>query len=331
MVGNYTAYMIKCQRLILSIGMLLMFFVSASAQTFFNSTHIPVFHQQYEQPAFMGRSSEVRILGAFRYQWVGIEGAPMTVYAGADMPLPLKNVSGGVFVAHDRVGATSFTNAHVSLAYSIPFKENKISIGAKLGFSNMTLDGSKLVTPNDQTGIEDPTLYLEKESGIRPEIGAGVAFVHKYFEFGVYIHNLANFRTTISGLEQDNEFDFGRYVGVGGSGNIPLGRNFSLQPTVLFKTNTIQHQIDLSASATYKEKYSIGLGYRGYNKLSNESLALISKIKVLKGLSVMYSYDFLLNRIQLASSGSHEVSLEYVFPKKFISNRSKIINHPRYL
>lgn len=331
MVGNYTSYIIRYQRFILTIGMSLMFFISASAQSFFNSTHIPVFHQQYEQPAFVGSSPEVRILGAFRYQWVGIDGAPMTVYAGADMPLPLKNVSGGVFVAHDRVGAASFTNAHISLAYSIPFKENKISIGAKLGFSNMTLDGSKLITPNDQTGIEDPTLSFEKESGIRPEIGMGVAFIHQYVEVGAYVHNLADFKTTISGIAQDNKYDFGRYIGIGGSGNIPLNGNFSLHPTVLFKTNTIQHQIDLSASATYKEKYSLGLGYRGYNKRSNESLALISKFNVLKGLSVMYTYDVLLNRVQLASSGSHEISLEYIFPKRFVTNRSKVINHPRYL
>lgn len=301
------------------------------AQSYINSTHIPVFHQQFDQPASVGSQDEIRIFGAFRYQWIGVEGAPMTTYLGADMPLPLKNVSGGVFVAHDRLGASYYTQFHTSFSYKIPIGENSINLGLKVGVMNTTLDGSKLTTPDINLGIDDPSLSFNKESGIRPELGIGVAYHHQYFNIGAFVNNIGDFKTKINGLDQESEFNYGRYLGVNARAEVPISANFSLSPSVLLKTNTIHHQIDLSLSTIYKEKYSFGIGYRGYNKLSSESLILISKINIIQGLSLMYSYDLLLNRIKLSSSGSHEVSLGYVFPKKYVSNKSKIINHPRYL
>lgn len=311
------------------MGGMLLFFGKIQAQVFFNSTHIPVFHPQFEQPALMGSHQEVRLMGAYRYQWAGIEGAPMTMYLGGDMPLPVKNLSGGVFVSHDRAGATYYTQANMALSYAIPFKVGKLNVGAKLGLVNTALDGSKLITPNPND--EDPTLYAEKESGIRPDVSLGFAYIHKFFQFGAYMSNVADFQTSIKGLDADANYSFGRYVGIGGNADIPVGKDFSLKPSLLMRTDLINFQMDVSLSASYQNKYSLGLGYRGYNKLSNESLSVISKIHIVKDLAFMYSYDVTLNELNKVGNGSHEISLEYVFPKKFISNRTKIVNNPRYL
>lgn len=318
------------KKYILLCAFLILYF-TGRAQVFFNSTHIPKWHQQVDQPALVGHSEGIRTFGAFRYQWIGIEGAPMTVYAGADMKLPVKNLSGGVFFAHDRAGAAAFTSANLSLAYSIPVKKNYISIGAKVGLNNMSLDGSKLTTPTGNIGTEDPILIGEKQSAIRPDLGIGVSYIHSVFHVGAFVNNVADFKSKLNGITTEFNTDFGRYYGLTGGAEIPVSQKISIDPAILLRMNEIHYQIDVSLATTIQKKYTIGLGARGYNKKSFESLMFITRIKILPKMSVMYSFDLLLNKINTVSHGSHEVSFLYVIPKDFNTKRAKIINHPRYL
>lgn len=301
------------------------------SQVFFNSTHTPIWHQQVDQPALMGQSEGIRTIAAYRYQWVGIEGAPMTVYAGADMKLPLKNISGGVFFSHDRAGASSYTSANLSLAYAIPVKSNFLSIGARFGMMNMMLDGSRLIPPSDNLGIEDPILSGSKESGIRPDIALGISYVHSFFNIGAFVNNVTDFKTKLNGMNVDFNTDFGRYLGIGGAARIPVSNKISLDPAFLMRMNMIHYQLDVSLAATIMDKYTFGIGSRGYTKNSFESLMLITKMKILPKVSVMYSFDLTLNRIETVAHGSHEISVSYVIPKIYKSNNTKIVNHPRYL
>ncbi len=310
---------------------LILFAFNLNAQVFFNSTHISTWHQQFDQPALSGQSEGIRTFAAYRSQWVGLQGAPNTIFLGADMKLPLKNSSGGVFLSHDMAGATAITSAHVTYAYSIPIKSNSISIGAKLGIVNMTLDGSKLVSPSDNIGIEDPLISENKSSTIRPEVGIGVAFNHPIFFAHLFVNNIANFTSKLDGFDKQFNTSYGRYLGVGGGAEIPLSQKFSLNPSVLLRSDFVNYQFDISLSTTFLKKYTFGIGSRGYNKSSFESLFFITKIKLPKGIGLIYSYDLSINSIKLASNGSHEVSIQYIIPKKYVSNRTKIINHPRYL
>lgn len=312
------------------IGLFIMSF-NIQAQVFFNSTHISSWHQQFEQPALSGQSEGIRTFAAYRYQWLGIEGAPQSFFAGADMKLPIKNSSGGVFVAHDRAGATAFTSAHMTYAYSIPIKNNSLNIGAKVGLVNMRLDGSKLIAPSDNIGIEDPLLNSNKSSSIRPELGMGVAFNHPTFHVQLFVNNFTNFKSRLDGVDIEFDTYYGRYAGLGTGAEIPINSKISLNPTFFFRTDFVNSQFDISLSTTFLEKYSLGVGSRGYNKRSFESLFLITKIKLSKEIVLMYSYDKSLNSLKTVSQGSHELSIQYVIPKKYVSNRTKIMNHPRYL
>lgn len=310
---------------------MVLFAFTLNAQVFFNSTHISTWHQQFDQPALSGQSEGIRTFAAYRYQWVGLEGAPNTIFLGADMKLPIKNSSGGIFISHDRAGATAITSAHMTYAYSFPIKNNSLSIGAKLGIVNMTLDGSKLVTSSDNIGIQDPLLNESKSSSLRPEVGIGVAFNHPIFFAHLFVNNLANFKSKLDGIDNEFSTTYGRYMGIGGGAEIPIREKFSLNPTILLRSDFIKYQFDISLSTTFLKKYTFGIGSRGYNKTSFESLFFITKIKLPKGIGLMYSYDLSQNSIKLASNGSHEVSFQCIIPKKYLSNRTKIINHPRYL
>lgn len=328
MIQNLKIKFNLCFLLVIVLGL---FSFDINAQVFFNSTHISTWHQQFEQPALSGQAEGIRTFAAYRYQWVGIEGAPSTIFAGADMKLPLKNSSGGLFVAHDRAGATAFTSAHMTYAFSIPIKMNTLSIGAKIGIVNMQIDGSKLVAPSDNIGIEDPLLNGSKSSSIRPELGIGMAFNHPMYHVQLFVNNLADFKSKIDGINNKFDANYGRYAGLGVEAKIPINNKISLDPTLLLRSDFINYQFDISLSATLMKKYSFGVGSRGYNKKSLESLFFITKIILPKEIGLMYSYDLSLNSLQTVSNGSHEISIQYIIPKKYLTNRTKIINHPRYL
>ncbi|MCO5231292.1 MAG: PorP/SprF family type IX secretion system membrane protein [Chitinophagales bacterium] len=308
-----------------------LFFSEGKAQVYLNSTHISQWHTQMIQPALSGQSEGLRTFATYRYQWVGLDGAPMSIFAGADMKLPIKNSSGGIFVAHDRLGASSYTSANISYAYSIPLKDNILSIGANIGMVGSILDGSKLTTPSDKLPIEDPSLSGRKESGFRANIALGAAYIHSMFYAHAFIDNLGDFKTKINGLNTDLRISNGRYFGIGLGSSIPINEKFSIDPKILFKSDLVNYQLDISLSSTFDKRYSLGIGTRGYNNNSFESLFLITKVNIVDNIAIMYSFDIVLNELKTVNSGSHEVSFQYIIPKRYVTNRSKIVNHPRYL
>ncbi|MCO5234409.1 MAG: PorP/SprF family type IX secretion system membrane protein [Chitinophagales bacterium] len=307
------------------------FYSKSNAQVNLNSTHVSTWHTQMIQPAFMGQSDGIRAFASYRYQWVGIEGSPMTIYAGVDMKLPIKNSSGGLLIAHDRLGLASYTSASISYAYTIPIKKSSLNLGANIGMVGTILDGTKLTTPSMNQPIEDPNLSLKKESGFRANIAFGIAYIHPIFYVHTFVDNLSNFKTKMNGLKSELRIDNGRYLGIGMGASVPVHEKFSINPNFLFKSDLVNYQLDISLSSTYKEKYSLGIGARGYNKMSFESLFFITKVQILDNLEIMYSFDMIFNALKSVNHGSHEVSFQYIIPKKYISNRSKIVNHPRYL
>lgn len=300
------------------------------AQPFPLSSH-NVWNPQTDQPAFTGISDGVRLVGGYRYQWTGIEGAPMTAYAGADMPLPIKNSSGGIWLNHDRTGAMSFTQARIAYAYKIRVAKHFISAGIHAGVVSIGLDGNKLTTPGGQGGNNDDLLPGARNSGLRPEIGAGLVYHHDKFYAGVFINNAAGLSSRIDGIASSFNADYGRYVGFQGGASIRLSDNISLDPMLLVRTDFNNYQIELVALTSLKERFSLGAGFRGYNNNSIESLLTLMKIGITENLAVRYSYDVNLLALNAVSRGSHEISIGYLIPKEAPSRKGKIINHPRYL
>lgn len=301
------------------------------AQTFPLSSHY-MWNPQVEQPALTGQSDGIRLLGGYRHQWTNIEGAPMTAYAGADMKLPLKNSSAGIFLHYDKTGLMSSTQAKISYSYAQPLTQNSvISIGVHAGILSTGINGSGITTPGGSGGNDDGALPVGRTSGLRPELGLGVAYKNKNLYGGIFAHNILGSTATIQGQNASLTTDFGRHFGMQVGGEIPVANEFTLDPTLLLRTDFINFQVDFSTKVTYKERFSLGLGLRGYNKASFESLITLIGIGVTKDLGIRYSYDINLSPLNLVNKGSHELSIAYLIPKNAPSKKSKMLNHPRFL
>jgi type IX secretion system PorP/SprF family membrane protein len=305
------------------------------AQIYPQSSHY-MWNPQFENPALSGSKEGIRTTANFRYQWTGFTGAPITTNVGADMPLPLKNSGGGILLQHDRTGAYSFTALKFSYAYTQNLGSLKLSAGFNAGLVNAVLDGSKLTTPQgdfsgNNPNLNDDYLSTEKMSSFRPDLGLGIALRNDDFFVGVSVSNLANFSNEIKGTNASFSPDFGRYFTVHGGVKFPLGQKFSIEPNFLLKSDLNNWQTDISVVTTYNNLLSFGLGVRGYNNKSLESLLALVRIRVMKGMNFGYSYDANLGVLNQVSNGSHEISLSYLIPKKWETSRGKVVNHPRFL
>jgi type IX secretion system PorP/SprF family membrane protein len=316
---------------VLSLLLALLLWPELRAQTFPLSSHF-LWNPQAEQPAMAGSADGIRLLAGFRYQWTGIEGAPQTAYAGADMKLPLKNSSAGIWMNYDKTGLMSFTQVRLSYAYTQPLNsKSALSAGIHAGLLSIGLDGSRITTPGGSGGNDDDLLPRERSNGIRPEIGLGLNYQHELFYAGLFVQNLAGATSQINGLNGSFRADYGRHMGIQAGAVIPVGQNFSIDPALMLRTDLNNLQLDLATTLTYRKRFSAGLGFRGYNNNSVESLMALARIGITKDLALGYSYDSNLSGLNTVTNGSHEVSIGYLIPRDSPVRKGKIINHPRFL
>ena len=82
--------------------------------------------------------------------------------------------------------------------------------------------------------------------------------------------------------------------------------------------------------AEYNDNLFGGVAFRGYNNDSRDALVIMGGFKISNNIKLGYSYDVTLSDLQLVSSGSHEILLNYNLNKRYVfSKPPNTIYHPR--
>jgi hypothetical protein len=89
-----------------------------------------------------------------------------------------------------------------------------------------------------------------------------------------------------------------------------------VKPSVLFKTDFVSMQVDLSAYLEYDEKYWGGLAFRYQN-----AVILLAGISIPGGINIGYSFDLPVSWI--GGWGSHEICVAYEFDFVFGKKKNK--------
>jgi type IX secretion system PorP/SprF family membrane protein len=96
---------------------------------------------------------------------------------------------------------------------------------------------------------------------------------------------------------------------VTGGTTLNLGGGFNLSTSALLKAIPGHElQADFLLLAGWYDQFHAGLGYRTGN-----SMIGMLNIRINPQFTLLYSYDFVLNRSNSLKSGSHEFSLRYTF------------------
>ncbi|MDE5843171.1 MAG: type IX secretion system membrane protein PorP/SprF [Muribaculaceae bacterium] len=270
----------------------------------------------YFNPAATGTSDFVRIRGAAKLQWLGIENAPKTFLAGADSPFKIgsKRIGAGVNFSQQGIGLFSNLQINLQASYKLKLFKGTLSIGVQGGYYNSKFKGSEIYIPDDddyhQSG--DTSLPTQDLAGNAFDFSAGLLYSHKYFSVGASVLHILQptVKLSIDGSEASDTHEYEtslpRMAYFTVDGNIPLKNTlFELQPSMLVRTDFSDFGAELTARARYNKFISFGVGYRWKE-------AVIAMVGAeFKNFFLGYAFDYPLSAINKASSGSHEIVAGY--------------------
>ncbi|MDE6560849.1 MAG: type IX secretion system membrane protein PorP/SprF [Muribaculaceae bacterium] len=272
-------------------------------------------------PADAGSTDFLRIRGAARLQWVGIENAPKSFTGAADIPFKLlgRRWGGGVNVTQESIGL--FSNTYVNGQISGRLKKlfgGELSIGLQVGYFGSSFRGSEVYIPNEDDYHEsnDPSIPTQDVGGGTIDFGLGLQYVHPKFHAGVSILHPAapkvklNTKGSTSSTATSDNHEFETYVNrvlyLTAGSNIPIKNTLiELQPDLIVASDLKTISGVLSLKGWYNKMFFGGIAYRWNDAVS------INLGAEFKNFLLGYAYDIPTSRILKASSGSHEIAVGY--------------------
>lgn len=273
------------------------------------------FGQQYPQfsqymyntisfnPAYAG-AREVMVINLLnRNQWFGIDGAPVTQTFSANSSIPFTKLGVGISIINDKIGYEKTSNVFADVSYRLDldtYDEYKITFGIKAGFRKYGIDEELLYDPGTSN---DPFLNII-DTKWRPNFGLGVYFRGESFYLGLSAPKLFNYKNVSEfvSLDRVSYFFDGGYL-------MQVNPVLQFKPAFLVKfTDGAPPSFDLSALFLINENIWLGASYR-----ISDAVGAMVNLKIVEGLSVGYSYEYITSALGNFTSGSHEMMINYEF------------------
>lgn len=282
-------------------------------------------------PAAAGEGDMMKVFGAHRMQYVGIQNAPMTTWFSFTSPFVIGKTShgAGVRFMNDRFGLFTNQAFYVQYAYRQKLGKGYLSVGVDLGFVNVGFKGDSVNL--DQLGAAD---YFDRndeaipngdKSGMTFDMGIGVYYTTAtWWVGGSYSHLTQPTVIWADATETEMRLRGTMYVAGGYHFRLKNHKEWQLQPSAMLMTDFRDWDIDLTLMCEYRDKYRWGLGYRIMG-----SVNILVNIDIIAGLQLGYSCELPTSKLMRESYGSHEIYLAYSFdilkPKR--TNRYKSIRY----
>lgn len=305
----------------------------------------PLMSQYYEvrsfyNPAVLGMTDLVNIRAGARLQWVGIDRAPVSFVAAADMPFKLgrKRLGVGLALQQESYGLWRNMTLGAMLSYRFKLFGGTLQPGIRIGILNQSFRGSEVYLPDDDEFHQgtDDAIPTRDVGGNALDLGAGVFYSRRGWWAGVsLLHANAptvkfesegtgsggtmsrdgeegepsgpdNPGTSSEGVK-NYEFAVGRSLYFMAGGNIPIKNTlFELMPSVIAAYDLGSELAGVAtARLRYNRMVSAGVSYR-----YRDGVALHLGLE-LKNFYVGYTYEYPLSAVSRASSGSHELMAGY--------------------
>lgn len=301
---------------ILSLVIVLATALAATAQ---NDAQLSQYYEvpNLYNPAAVGLTDYIRIRGAGRLQWVGIDGAPKTFLGAADSPFKLfgKRFGAGLVMQQESIGLYSSLNLNAQIAYKLRKFGGEFTGALQIGMYDQRFKGSEVYLPDGDDyhqGADEgiPTTDLH---GTALDLGAGIWFNHKRWHAGVSMTHLTSPAIKMGGEnggsgsdENIYEFHAPRTFYFMAGCNIPLKNTlFELMPSLLAKTDFSFYSAEITARARYNKFLSFGVGYRW------DDAVIATVAAEIKNFYIGYSFDYSTSALRSASAGSHEIVVGY--------------------
>jgi len=288
-----------------------------------------MFNGLFINPAYAGSHDVMEVMGIFRDQWVGIDGAPKTTNVSINSPLRREQYALGLTLEDDKIGLSNTFTVTPAFSYRVRIKQSRLCFGVQttLAYYNQN-NGNAILNNNGDV------VYQGNQNIFVPNFGFGIYAYGKRYFIGLSAPHLlptglAHKTEVVTGSNIDAKM-YNAYVF---SAGYVIGKDPAIvkfRPTILLKwqqglPNNIP-QIDISPSLLFIDRLWVGVTYRTGGDYTYVGQAIIPfvQIKITPQLKVGYSYDAELTQLRHYTSGSHEVMLAYDFwydKKRFVTPR----------
>ncbi|MEM9835891.1 MAG: type IX secretion system membrane protein PorP/SprF, partial [Bacteroidota bacterium] len=106
--------------------------------------------------------------------------------------------------------------------------------------------------------------------------------------------------------------------------------NWEVKPALLFRSDGVQSQAEISVVAQHDNNIFLGTSFRGYNEQTIDAVILMAGLNVSPQITLAYAYDITLSNLQTVQNGSHEIVVKYNLGKPIgAGTPPPIIYNPR--
>jgi type IX secretion system PorP/SprF family membrane protein len=308
-------------------------------------------------PALAGIENYWDFKVSYRNQWVGLDGAPTTLYLTVNAPLgkteydketpvtvpdlQAKNLGAkqflmeytappahsgvGFTIINDKTGPLSRIAAYGSYAYHIPVGvKTSLSFGLSLGVQEVNVDVNAV--DFGQANPIDPAVlgsgYLNK---LEPDVNAGLWLSNKSFFVGLSAQQIiavpinSSNGTTTSGGVTLLEGKLIPHTFLTAGYKIPVSDDINILPSVMIRyVQPLPIGVDVNAKIQFQDLLWLGFSYR-----YNQGYAAMLGINISSTFNLGYSYDYTTTQLNTVSSGTHEIVLGFLWRK------NKNDSHPK--
>jgi type IX secretion system PorP/SprF family membrane protein len=306
--------------------LLLIFMLSCCGQTFAQQDALYsqyMFNPFAVNPAYAGSRSSYSTVLLQRFQWLGIDGAPLTGSFAIHAPTTKWNLVWGAGIVVDKIGPTMNTNFGGTIGYQIKMKKAKLTLALRGGAYHVALDRGalKFKDLNDQFNIANGGF----DQTTVPSFDFGAYYFTKKFYVGMSMNHLSGGKIAFkdAGLADSAGLFLRQHVFITSGYAIDVNPNIVMKPSIMAKyAFGAPPNIDLNFSTLFYKRIWFGLSLR-----SSASVVLMTDINITDFMRIGYAFDYAFTKIQsYVTGGSHEIFIGFDFNLKKNTSVS-----PRYL
>lgn len=295
-----------------------------------------MFMRSVYNPAAVGEGDLMRVYGSHRMQFTGIMDAPMTTNFSFSSPFVIGKTShaAGVRFMNDRFGLFSNQSFYAEYAYRIKLGKGYLSVGADLGFINLSFAVDSVNLKDVADLVKDHAYHNATDNAIPEASGqngvSGMGFdlgLGVYYSTPTWWAGVSYGHVTQPRLQWSDKAEVevrGTFYAAGGYNWRLRDKKWLLMPSAMLQTDFAGWDVNLTMLAQLNNRYRFGLGYRIAG-----SVNILLGMDIINGLQVGYTYELPANGLIRESYGSHELYLAYGFnvlkPKR--TNRYKSVRY----
>ena len=283
-------------------------------------------------PAFAGLDFSLSANLLYRNQWDGLPSNPRDIHLNAHLPMYRWSGAVGGMIERQSFGVLTQTSVQGSYTYITDTPLGLISVGGRLGMTQISIDGNAIITPD---GVyaggfshNDPILLEGQDQGIGLKWDFGSFFYNKKVQFGLAISHIPSTKVSL----ENTSFSQTTHINGFFQYNFAINEEIKLMQSILLKSDLNKIQSDISSLFEINGNIFGGISLRGYSSRSPDAMVLIAGMKISDHYTLSYSYDIGLSGLRMGHEGTHEILLNYNLRKLIGTGQPpKIIYNPRYL